>query len=278
MNNQATAPLFHSLRDGANRAISSPDLEEKMLLAQTAATKWFSGTLSLKSPLDKKNVLRPGRPEKPELVPPMQVGRRAISTVEGRIALMHAIAHIELNATDLALDIVARFASKPMPRSFYDNWMQVAFEEAKHFKLIRDRLREMGADYGDLSAHDGLWEAAHDTRNDLTARLAVVPLVLEARGLDVTPALQAKMRQTGDHESARILDIIYEDEKKHVAVGAKWFRFLCSREKKDPSATFKTLVQANFRGKFKAPFNELARAEAGMTPSFYRTLSPQSRS
>src|SRR5690606_12666608 len=149
---------------------------------------------------------------------------------------------------------------------------------AKHFRLIRDRLRELGADYGDLPAHDGLWQAAHDTRNDLTARLAVVPLILEARGLDVTPTLQAKMRETGDDASADILDIIYNDEKGHVAVGAKWFRFLCAREKKDPSATFKALVRANFRGPLKPPFNDVARAEAGLTPSFYRALVSVSQS
>lgn len=187
--------------------------------------------------------------------------------------MLHSLAHIELNAVDLALDIVARFASEPVPHSFFDGWMQVAFEEAKHFGLVRDRLRALGADYGDMPAHDGLWQAAHSTRTDLTARLAVVPLILEARGLDVTPSLQEKMRETGDIESADVLKIIYDDEKGHVAVGAKWFRFLCAREKRDPAKTFQQLVRANFRGALKAPFNDIARAEAGLTPSFYRVLS-----
>lgn len=266
-----------SLRDGATKAIAAADLSIKMALTQNVAQQWQARTLSLRSPLDRTLPDRPGRPSRPELVPPIKVERRPISKSEGRIALMHAIAHIELNATDLALDIVARFADKKMPRSFYDNWMQVAFEEAKHFKLIIARLRAMGADYGDLPAHDGLWEAAHDTRNDLTARLAVVPLVLEARGLDVTPPLQAKMRQTGDYESADVLDIIYEDEKTHVAVGAKWFRFLCARQRLDPAQTFKKLVRENFHGTLKPPFNELARAEAGLTTTFYRSLSTQNR-
>lgn len=273
-----STPLIHSLRDGAIKAIAASDLSVKMQLAQEVAQKWFVRKLSLRSPLDQTIADRPGRPAKPDLVPPIKVERRPISKQEGRIALMHAIAHIELNATDLALDIVARFASEKMPLSFFDNWMQVAFDEAKHFKLISGRLQDMGAQYGDLTAHDGLWEAAHDTRNDLIARLAVVPLVLEARGLDVTPPLQAKMRQTGDHESAQILDIIYEDEKTHVAVGAKWFRFLCARHKRDPAKSFQKLVRENFHGSLKAPFNELARAEAGMTTSFYRALSPQNRS
>jgi uncharacterized ferritin-like protein (DUF455 family) len=209
-------------------------------------------------------------------VPPRAVEKRSLHTTHGRIALLHSIAHIELNAVDLALDIVARFATEPVPNSFFDGWMTVAFEEAKHFRMVRARLNDLGADYGDMPAHDGLWQAAHSTRNDLTARLAVVPLILEARGLDVTPSLQAKMRETGDMESAAVLDVIYNDEKGHVAIGAKWFRFLCARERKDPAKTFQQLVRANFRGSLKAPFNDIARAEAGLTPSFYRSLTSTS--
>ncbi|MCJ9753521.1 ferritin-like domain-containing protein [Neorhizobium sp. BETTINA12A] len=265
-----------SLRGGATAAIRSADLDIKTRLAQETASRWFERRLSLRSPLDPPLPERPGRPVKPELVPPKAVGKRSLHTVNGRIATLHAIAHIELNAVDLALDIVARFATEPVPNSFFDGWMQVAFEEAKHFRMVRARLNEMGADYGDMPAHDGLWQAAHSTRNDLTARLAVVPLILEARGLDVTPSLQAKMRETGDLESAAILDVIYNDEKGHVAIGAKWFRFLCARERKDPAATFQQLVRANFRGSLKAPFNDIARAEAGLTPSFYRSLTSTS--
>ena len=267
-------PQFHSLRGAAVEAIRAADLAVKTEVAQEAARRWQARTLSLRSPLDRTVPERPGRPAKPVLTPPTQVKRRSLGSLKGRIALLHAIAHIELNAVDLALDIVARFASEPVPNSFFDGWMQVAFEEAKHFRMVRQRLNDLGADYGDLPAHDGLWQAAHDTRNDLTARLAVVPLILEARGLDVTPALRAKMRETGDDESAAVLDVIYEDEKGHVAVGAKWFRFLCAREKRDPAAAFQELVRANFRGGLKAPFNDLARAEAGLTPGFYRALSP----
>jgi uncharacterized ferritin-like protein (DUF455 family) len=262
-----------SLRGGATAAIAAADLDVKTGLAQETATRWFERRLSLRSPLDPSLPDRPGRPDKPELVPPKAVEKRSLHTVNGRIALLHAIAHIELNAVDLALDIVARFASEPVPNSFFDGWMTVAFEEAKHFRMVRERLNAMGADYGDMPAHDGLWKAAHSTRNDLTARLAVVPLILEARGLDVTPSLQAKMRETGDIESAAVLDVIYNDEKGHVAIGAKWFRFLCARERKDPAKTFQDLVRANFRGALKAPFNDIARAEAGLTPSFYRSLT-----
>lgn len=262
-----------TLRAAATMAIVATDLGRKTALAREAAARWRERRLSLRSPLDPPLPDRPGRPDKPELVPPRAVGKRSLHTLAGRIAMLHALAHIELNAVDLALDIVARFATEPVPHSFFDGWMMVADEEAKHFNLVRDRLRALGADYGDMPAHDGLWQAAHSTRNDLTARLAVVPLILEARGLDVTPALQEKMRETGDLESANVLRIIYEDEKGHVAVGAKWFRFFCAREKTDPAARFKELVRANFRGALKAPFNDIARAEAGLTPSFYRSLT-----
>ncbi len=265
-----------SLRGGATLAILSPDLDEKTELAQETARRWHARRLSLRSPLDPELPERPGRPEKPLLVPPKATEKRSLHTLPGRIAMLHALAHIELNAVDLALDIVARFASEPVPHSFFDGWMRVAFEEAKHLRMVRERMQALGADYGDMPAHDGLWQAAHSTRNDLTARLAVVPLILEARGLDVTPSLQEKMRETGDIDSADVLKVIYEDEKGHVAVGAKWFRFLCAREKKDPAATFKQLVRANFRGALKAPFNDVARAEAGLTPSFYRSLTSTS--
>lgn len=265
-----------TLRGNAIRAIASADLNEKVRLTRETAARWFGRTLSVRSPLDPPLPDRPGRPAKPELVPPRMMKKRSLHSEHGRIALMHALAHIELNAIDLALDIVARFAAKPIPRSFFDGWMKVADDEARHFTLLRNRLNDLGADYGDMPAHDGLWQSAHQTRNDLEARLAVVPLILEARGLDLTPSLLEKMIETGDHETAAILDVIYNDEKTHVAVGAKWFRFFCARNRIDPVARFQELVRTNFRGDLKPPFNDLARAEAGLTPSFYRTLSPVS--
>jgi uncharacterized ferritin-like protein (DUF455 family) len=265
-----------SLRAGAIAAIAAADLDRKVALTNETSRLWTARSLSLRSPLDPPCPQRPGRPERPELISPGKMKKRSLHTRAGRIALLHAICHIELNAVDLALDIVARFADQPVPRSFFDGWMLVATEEAKHFGMVRGRLRELDADYGDLPAHDGLWEAAHHTRNDLTARLAVVPLILEARGLDVTPSMRDRLRELGDEASAKIFDVIYEDEKGHVAVGAKWFRFLCARERKDPAAAFQRLVRANFRGGLKAPFNDLARAEAGLTPGFYRSLSPLS--
>lgn len=264
---------FTSLRGGAVQAVSCADPEQKARITHALSQSWFARRLSLRSPLDAPVPDRPGRPEKPELLPPKLVRKRNLNNTAGRIALLHAIAHIELNAIDLALDIIARFASEKMPQSFFDGWMGVARDEAKHFLLVRERLQALGSDYGALPAHDGLWQAAHDTRNDLMARLAVVPLILEARGLDVTPSLQQKMREVGDAESAAVLDIIYTDEITHVAVGAKWFRFLCHRHHKEPASLFQSLVRANFHGRLKAPFNDVARASAGLTPSFYRSLS-----
>lgn len=262
------------LAGGAVAALKEPRLGNKILLTQRMAKLWYARRLSLISSKRIKLPSRPGRPKKPELLPPDQVPKRTLSSQKGRIALLHAIAHIELNAIDLALDIIARFADTKMPRSFFDDWVMVANEEAKHFTLLQNRLAEFGATYGDLPAHDGLWEAAQQTSIDLTARLAIVPLVLEARGLDVTPSLILKLEQVGDIPSADIFRIIYEDEKGHVAVGAKWFRFLCYREGVVPAATFQRLVRANFRGQIRPPFNERARSASGITPGFYRSLSP----
>ena len=212
-------------------------------------------------------------------MPPKFLKKRSIRSERGRIALLHAIAHIELNAIDLAWDIIARFADPTakvgprMPRSFFNGWVRVALEEAKHFSLLRQRLIDLGSHYGALDAHDGLWEAAQNTEHNLTARLAVVPLILEARGLDITPSLLRQIEEVDDPESARIFHIIYRDELGHVAVGAKWFRYLCLKQGLEPAASFQQLVRKHFRGPLKPPFNDFARCRAGLTPGFYRALS-----
>lgn len=262
------------LCSGAIAALSASDLAEKRALTRNLADLWLERRLSLKSRSTLHPPDRPGRPEKPELLPPHQVPRRSIRSRRGTIALLHSIAHIELNAIDLALDVIARFAGTPMPRSFFDGWVQVAAEEAKHFGLLQNRLADFNAAYGDLPAHDGLWEAAQRTGHDLTARLAIIPLVLEARGLDVTPSLIRQLEAAGDMATAEIFKTIYEDEKGHVAVGAKWFRFLCQKQGLEPASTFQQMVSTYFRGPLKPPFNELARAKSGVTPIFYRSLSP----
>ncbi|WP_062220316.1 ferritin-like domain-containing protein [Aureimonas sp. D3] len=265
-----------TLRAAAIKALSTVDLSEKARLTTVTAEFWFARKLGLSAPTDPPSPSRPGRPLKPDLVPPRDVPRRSVHTLEGRIAMIHALAHIELNAIDLALDIVARFCGQPVPRSFFDGWMTVAMEEAKHFGLLSARLVDLGSFYGALPAHDGLWQAVEVTSHDLPSRLAIVPLVLEARGLDVTPSLLAKLKEVGDPQTGAILEIIYNDEKKHVAIGAKWFRFLCARHRIDPARRFQEIVRECFRGEVKPPFNDRARAEAGLTPTFYRSLSPLS--
>ena len=270
--------MAQSLRQAAIAALSAADLKEKVLLTRQANSLWRARSLSLRDPRDPPIPDFPGRPDKPTLVPPTQVKKRSLSSERGRVALLHALAHIELNAIDLALDVVARFASEPVPRSFFDGWLGVADDEARHFTLLSNRLHDYGACYGDLPAHNGLWEAARETSQALHARLAIVPLVLEARGLDVTLPMVAQLEAVGDDESAAILRIIYEDEKTHVAVGAKWFRFYCMRTGDNPADAFQALVRKHFRGPLKPPFNELARAAAGITPSFYRSLTASSRS
>ena len=268
-----------SLQHAAQAALSAADLEQKVALTNWAAKKWFARSLSLSEDRTRPMPDRPGRPEKPELLPPGDMKKRSVRSAKGRIALMHSIAHIELNAIDLAWDVVGRFAQRGqvMPRSFYDGWVQVALEEANHFSLLNRRLEKMGSFYGALPAHDGLWEAAQETGHSLTARLAVVPLVLEARGLDLTPALIAKMEDVGDEDSASIFRIIYRDEKKHVAIGTKWFRFLCMRNGDDPAAAFQRLMRKHFRGNLKPPFNDRARSAAGLTPQFYRSMTASGR-
>jgi uncharacterized ferritin-like protein (DUF455 family) len=200
--------------------------------------------------------------------------RRNLSAPAGRIALLHALAHIELNAVDLAWDIIARFSGEDLPRAFFDDWVCVAAEEAEHFALLDARLATLGGAYGDLPAHDGLWEAASATAHDLIARLAVVPLVLEARGLDVTPEMIRRLERASDAESAMILERIYADEIGHVAVGARWFAHLCRERGLDPAETFQDRVRRYFVGALKPPFNHVARQEAGMPAAFYDPPAP----
>jgi uncharacterized ferritin-like protein (DUF455 family) len=199
--------------------------------------------------------------------------KRSAGGDKGRFALLHSLAHIELNAIDMTWDLIGRFARHDLPRALYDDFVRIGMEEAKHFNLLSKRLRDLGGSYGDLPAHDGLWQAAQATGHDLTARLAVVPLVLEARGLDVCPSMIDKVRSVGDETSADILEVVYRDEKSHVAAGVKWFRFMCEREGLPLEATFHALVRQCFRGPVKPPFNDRARAEAGLTPGFYKPLS-----
>ncbi|NRF68409.1 ferritin-like domain-containing protein [Aquincola sp. S2] len=216
----------------------------------------------------------PGRPARPRLVGADQVPRRSPFTLAGRAALLHAIAHIEFNAINLALDAVWRFAG--MPDDFYRDWLQVAGEEALHFTLLREHLRTLGHDYGDFDAHDGLWRMTDSTKHDIVARMALVPRTLEARGLDATPPIQAKLAKAGDPRAVQILDIILRDEVGHVAIGNRWYRWLCVRDGLDPVALYPELLKRHGAPRLKGPYNLDARRAAGFTQAEidYLTQAP----
>ena len=217
----------------------------------------------------------PGRPDRPELLPPNRMPKRGRGGSEkGRIALLHALAHIEFAAIDLAFDAAGRFGGQ-FPRTFVDDWISVGADEAMHFAVLHRRLKTLGSGYGELPAHAGLWEAAEETAHDAMARLAVVPMVLEARGLDVTPETVARFRAGGDEASARILNRIYTDEIRHVGFGAKWFGYLAAGHDIEPAEHWRMLVRRHFRGAVKPPFNVSARDTAGLTRDFYAPLADE---
>ena len=217
----------------------------------------------------------PARPKAPELRAPRDVPRRKTGSKEGRNALLHAVAHIELNAVDLHWDLIARFSHIPMPLGFYDDWVKAADEESKHFNLMCDCLEAHDSFYGAMPAHAGMWRAAQDTQTDFHGRLAVVPMVLEARGLDVTPGMIRIFENAKDTQVVEALNVIYAEEVAHVAYGSKWFHFLCGRDNLDPKPLFHDLVRRYFHGPLKPPFNEEKRAEAGIAPDFYWPLSDE---
>jgi uncharacterized ferritin-like protein (DUF455 family) len=253
-----TATQPSCLRRLALQWLAIPDFHTKAaLLEELDIRAW---------PIDTALVLStppglPGRPARPTLVAPQALKQRAVGTPAGHASLMHALTHIEANAINLALDMVWRFPDQPT--LFYTQWMQVAREEALHFRLLAAHLQTLGVLYGDLPAHNGLWEMAERTQDDLLARLALVPRTLEARGLDVTPAIRTKLVSIGDRAGAAILDIILRDEIGHVAVGNLWYRQQCQQHGRDPVATYADLAQRYRAPALKGPFNLDARRQAG---------------
>jgi uncharacterized ferritin-like protein (DUF455 family) len=207
----------------------------------------------------------PGRPPRPRLVHPRDLPRRGLGSDAGRAAFVHAIAHIEFNAIDLAWDAVYRF--RDMPEAYYADWVGVAADEARHFAMLRERLQALGHDYGDFDAHNGLWEMAEKTALDGMARMALVPRVLEARGLDVTPGMIAKLRGLGDEATAGILELILREEVAHVAAGSRWFRWHCERAGLPPAPTFRALLREHAGPVLHGPFNREARLAAGFDPA-----------
>jgi uncharacterized ferritin-like protein (DUF455 family) len=243
----------------------------KVRLARAAARDWRRGALD--HDFDVPMPDAPARPARPELLPPARMPKRGRGGSErGRIAMLHALAHIEFAAIDLAFDLAGRFGGA-FPREFVDQWFAVGADEAMHFALLDRRLRALGSAYGALPAHDGLWEAAAATAHDALARLAVVPMVLEARGLDVTPAAAERFEAAGDDRSAAILRRIYRDEIRHVGAGSKWFRWACESRRIEPVSAWKRLVRLHFKGALKPPFNDSARDEAGLSRDYYAALA-----
>jgi len=220
-------------------------------------------TLDAGAVLDAGVAAIPGRPARPELVPPRLVGRRSMATPEGRAMLVHALAHIEFNAVNLALDAAWRFPG--MPDDYYADWLRVAAEEARHFTLLAAHLRTLGWAYGDFPGHDSLWEMVDKTRGDVLARMALVPRTMEARGLDAIPPLRAKLAQAGDEAAARILDVLLRDEVGHVEIGNRWYFYLCARRGVEPVATYDALTVQYKAPVLKGPFNVDARRQAGFT-------------
>lgn len=251
-------------RLSALAALRLTDPDEKVAATRALATHIASETIAdepVRVPGDEFGV--PGRPERPLRVSAMAVGKRSPFNTEGRAALVHSICHIEFNAINLALDAVWRFAG--MPADFYRDWLRVAREEALHFGLLRAHLQTLGFDYGDFDAHDGLWSMCEKTRDDIVARMALVPRTLEARGLDATPLIQDKLTRAGDLAAAAILDTILRDEVGHVAIGNRWFHHLCQARGLDPVTLYPQLVRQYEAPRLRPPFNEAARKAAGFT-------------
>ncbi|SNS29312.1 Uncharacterized conserved protein, contains ferritin-like DUF455 domain [Noviherbaspirillum humi] len=252
------------LRQAALHWLACRDAGDKADGVAELSLAWTDGRIDLQPALRLHcDEALPGRPERPMLVPPLSVKRRAMHTLEGRSILIHALSHIEFNAINLALDAIARFDG--MPPDYYADWLRVAAEEALHFSLLRAHLQTLGYDYGDFPAHNSLWDMAHKTAADILARMALVPRTLEARGLDASPPVRAKLAQAGDMDAARILDIILRDEIGHVAIGNRWFNWLCEQRGLDPLAAYADLAQRYKAPALRGPFNIQARRAAGFT-------------
>lgn len=260
-----------SVAGAIRAALLTGDARGKAMAARAVARDWRLGRLG--EVFDVAMPDRPARPERPELLPPKQMPKRGRGqSLRGRIALIHALAHIEFVAIDLALDMAGRFGAE-MGRGFVGDFLATAADEAMHFALLDRRLRALGAGYGTLPAHDGLWGAAEATRHDVAARLAVVPMVLEARGLDITPLTIERFRAAGDSATARILERVLADEIRHVGFGSRHFAAVCSRRRVEPENHWRSLVQRHFRGGVSGPFNNSARAAAGLPRTFYEPIA-----
>jgi len=254
---------FKNLTDAARACLLASGVDEKLALTQAVASQWRDGTLSVPEAGAVTDLDEPGRPAQPQLVPTNELSPRKISTEAGRAGFLHAIAHIEFNAINLALDAAYRF--RAMPAAFYKDWLSVAADEARHYRMLHNRLQELGHEYGDFPAHNGLWEMAERTAESCLERMALVPPGLEASGLDVTPGMIERLLQAGDKRTAGILEVILAEEVRHVEIGTRWFRHCCAEQDVEPEATFIRLLSETFGGSIRGPFNLPARFEAGFT-------------
>ncbi len=262
------------LRIDALQLLSESNPNNKVVGVSRLCKAWCANLVQLNVKEEIAHSLPiPGRPRLPELVSPLAVARRKMNTVEGRAASIHALAHIEFNAINLALDVIWRFSG--MPLNFYSDWLKVANEESLHFSLLNEHLISLGFNYGDFQAHNSLWEMAEKTKEDILARIALVPRTMEARGLDATPALRAKFVQAGDTKAADILDIILRDEIGHVLIGNRWYAWLCSLRNLDPITTYTKLANQYAAPVLRGPFNIEARLAAGFSQEEILSLSPK---
>lgn len=252
-----------NLHAAARTALAECDIQAKLVATERLYADWQNGRLAAEPWTDPEPLVEAGRPERPVLARPKDMPRRELNGPDGHAALIHALCHIEFTAINLALDAVYRFEG--LPAGFYDDWLQVAAEEVLHFRLLSAHLETLGHRYGDFPAHGGLWETAMLTRNDPLARMAVIPRYFEARGLDVTPGIQAKLRGFGDRAGGDLLDIVLRDEVGHVAAGDRWFRHLCAERGLEPDAAYRAELEAAHLPRPRRPFNESARLAAGFT-------------
>lgn len=257
--------MLSNLHLAAERCLACDVVEQKLELVRRLREDWEAGRLNSDSSVPPAVRDQAGRPPRPPLVAPSQLTKRRIGTPRGQAALVHAVAHIEFNAINLACDAIYRFRS--LPDDYYADWLVVAAEEVYHFSLLQGRLQRLGFTYGDFPAHDGLWELAVKTAQDPLLRMALVPRVMEARGLDVTPGMIERFASIGDKDTVEILEIILRDEVGHVAAGSRWFRYFCEQRDLDPEATYFDVLQQNLSSAVRPPLHTEARLAAGFTES-----------
>ncbi len=267
---------MNELRQSALEILASTDARTKVSQVYALFDEYHHGNIALDVLMmfDANLLSLPGRPQRPELVPPLTVPKRRMATLEGRVSLLHSLAHIEFNAMNLALDAIWRFPE--MPQQYYEDWLKVAKEEALHFSLVEEHIQSFGFSYGDFPAHNSLWEMVERTSDAVIARMALVPRTMEARGLDAVPKIRDRFKQIKEAKAVEILEIILRDEVGHVAIGNRWFNFLCDREGLSPITAYKELARKYCAPVLRGPFNMEARKQAGFTPEELHLLLSES--